>query len=199
MVEALERADFSTAEVDELLQILAGLLHLSNVSFTTGEDDSLQLQDTAAEEALNRSASLLGLEGRGLEEVLRCRRIVLKGDILCTKRNEQQCSSACTSLIKFIYSRLFDHIVQRLNDSAARHVQGQQTATLPNARDSMKSIGSKPLLQKGVDRHLQPHSIRRSSKRPPLSPHCFLSSVSGNIRQNYRMSLVFTAHLTTCP
>ncbi|CDI82921.1 Myosin IJ heavy chain, putative, partial [Eimeria acervulina] len=141
MVEALERADFSTAEVDELLQILAGLLHLSNVSFTTGEDDSLQLQDTAAEEALNRSASLLGLEGKGLEEVLRCRRIVLKGDILCTKRNEQQCSSACTSLIKFIYSRLFDHIVQRLNDSAARHVQGQQTATLPNARDSMKSIG----------------------------------------------------------
>ncbi|CDJ48978.1 FMVIB, related [Eimeria brunetti] len=141
MVEALKRADFSSAEVDELLQLLGGMLHLSNVSFTKGQDDNLQLQDAAAEEALNRAASLLGVEGKALEEVLRCRRIVLKGDVVCTRRNEQQSSSVCCSLIKFIYSRLFDHIVQRLNDSAARHVHGQQQAKQQTDRDKLKSIG----------------------------------------------------------
>ncbi|CDI75431.1 Myosin IJ heavy chain, putative [Eimeria praecox] len=141
MVEALKRADFSTVEIDELLQLLAGLLHLSNVSFTKGKDDNLQLQDAAAENALNHAASLLGVDRKGLEEVLQCRRIVLKGDVLCTRRNEQQSSSVCCSLIKFIYSRLFDHIVQRLNDSAARHMQGQQPAKQQQDRDSLKSIG----------------------------------------------------------
>ncbi|CDJ35607.1 Myosin IJ heavy chain, putative [Eimeria mitis] len=158
MVEALERADFSAAEIDELLQLLGGLLHLSNVSFTRGKDDSLQLQDPTAEDALDRAASLLGLEGKGLEEVLKCRRIVLKGDVLCTRRNEQQSSSVCCSLIKFIYSRLFDHIVQRLNESAARHVQGQQHAKQQNDRDNLKSIGSKQF---------------SSNARGRSSPHAF--------------------------
>lgn len=148
MVEALKRAEFSVAEINELLQLLAGLLHLSNVSFAEGQGDILELQDTGAKEALRLAASLLGLEGEELQELLRCRRMKLKGDILVTRRNQHQSFSACCSLIKFIYSRLFDYIVQRLNESTARHMQRQQHATSPlqqhqDGKACHKSIGSK--------------------------------------------------------
>ncbi|OEH77694.1 myosin heavy chain [Cyclospora cayetanensis] len=145
LVEALKRADFSSGEVDELLQLLAGLLHLSNVSFTKGNDDSLELRDTTATEALTHAASLLGVEKTELEDLLKFRRMILKGDVLVTLRSQQQSSSACCSLIKFVYCRLFDHIVNRLNGSTARELQGRQryTNSLLNKDDSksLKFIG----------------------------------------------------------
>lgn len=144
LVEALKRADFSPAEIDELLQVLAGLLHLSNVSFAEGQDELLEIQDTAAKEALTRAASLLGLEVGELQELLRCRRMVLKGDILFTRRSQQQSISTCCSLIKFIYSRLFDHIVERLNENVARQLQ-QHGQHEQEGSTGHKSIGSKYL------------------------------------------------------
>lgn len=124
MVEALERADFSSDEIQCLLELLAGLLHLSNIYFAEGEAGLLELQDTAAQEALKHAARLLGIDAEELKELLRCRRMRLKGDTVMKQRNQQQSVSTCCSLIKFIYSRLFDHIVRRLNESAAK--QGQQ-------------------------------------------------------------------------
>ncbi|KAL8441155.1 hypothetical protein Emed_007605 [Eimeria media] len=130
MVEALKRAEFSLTEVEELLELLAGLLHLSNISFVEGQSGPLELQDEASQDALARAASLLGLNKEELKELLRCRRMRLKGDTVHTQRNQQQSFSACCSIIKFIYSRLFDYIVQRLNESAARQMRQRQQVNL---------------------------------------------------------------------
>ncbi|KAL8440934.1 hypothetical protein Emag_007605 [Eimeria magna] len=130
MVEALKRAEFPLAEVEELLELLAGLLHLSNISFTEGQSGSLELQDATSQDALTRAASLLGLNQEDLKELLRCRRMRLKGDTVHTQRNQQQSFSACCSIIKFIYSRLFDYIVKRLNESAARQMRQRQQVNL---------------------------------------------------------------------
>lgn len=141
MMEAFRRAEFSSEEIDELLQLLAGLLHLSNVSFTEGHGDLLELQGPAAREALALAAGLLGLERGALRDLLRCRRMNLKRDVLCTRRNEQQSVSARSSLAKFIYSCLFDYIVQRLNAGAARQMQ-QQHQHEKEGGDRRRSIGS---------------------------------------------------------
>ncbi|CDJ34633.1 uncharacterized protein EMH_0091580 [Eimeria mitis] len=140
MVRGFKRAEFSPAEITELLQLLAGLLHLSNVSLTECDGDILQLKDTASLEALENASLLLGLEQEELEILLQCRCMLLKGDILFTHRNEQQSASARCSLIKFIYSRIFDYIVHRLNKSAARHItkHGKQHS---EAINRSKTIG----------------------------------------------------------
>ncbi|CDJ48979.1 Myosin IJ heavy chain, putative [Eimeria brunetti] len=140
MVKGLKLAEFSAAEINDLLQLLAGLLHLSNVSLTEGDGDILQLQDIPSHEALKNASLLLGLEEEKLEVLLQCRCMLLKGDILLTHRNEQQSSSARCSLIKFIYSRLFDYIVHRLNESVARHLEtrGQEQT---EAIKGSKTIG----------------------------------------------------------
>ncbi|KAL8425226.1 hypothetical protein Efla_006544 [Eimeria flavescens] len=126
MTESLKGAEFSLSEVEELLQLLAGLLHLSNIAFTDSPSGLLELHDESAHASLTHAASLLGLDGEELKELLRCRRMRLKGDIVHTQRNQQQSYSACCSVIKFIYSRLFDYIVQRLNESAARQMRLRQ-------------------------------------------------------------------------
>ncbi|CDI75430.1 hypothetical protein EPH_0005320 [Eimeria praecox] len=140
MVKGFQHAEFSNAEITELLQLLAGLLHLSNVSLTKDHGEILQLQDTASQEALKNASFLLGLEEERLKILLQCRCMLLKGDTLFTHRNEQQSASTRCSLIKFIYSRLFDHIVRRLNECAARHLgtPGQQ---LEETTTGSKTIG----------------------------------------------------------
>lgn len=145
-MKALKQAEFTPAEAEELLHLLAGLLHLSNATFIKGTDENLQLQDSASADALKRAASLLGFKVEELEEVLRFRHIALKSDILVKPRNEQQSASVCCSLIKFIYSRLFDYVVHRLNESAARHVRGKQHQNKQNDANALKSIGSKQFL-----------------------------------------------------
>ncbi|CDJ60193.1 hypothetical protein EMWEY_00060210, partial [Eimeria maxima] len=140
MMKGFELAEFSAGEITELLHLLAGLLHLSNVSFMKDEDDILQLEDTASHEALNNASLLLGLQDEKLKVLLQCRCMHLKGDALFTHRNEQQSACARSSLIKFIYSRLFDHIVNRLNDSVAQHLanpEPQEGGSIP----ASKTIG----------------------------------------------------------
>lgn len=141
LIDALEQADFSSAEINELLELLAGLLHLSNASFVEGQGGLLELQGTAAEEGLQRAAPLLGLELQELKSLLCCRRMKLKNDILLTQRSKQQSLSASGSLIRFVYSRLFDRIVQRLKERTAKQVVQEQRSY--HGSSNYKSIGSK--------------------------------------------------------
>ncbi|KAL8453025.1 hypothetical protein Emed_001081 [Eimeria media] len=140
LAEALTRADFSSKEIDELLRLLAGLLHLSNISFCEDNGGLSELQDADAEDALTWAASLLAFKENELKDLLRCRRVRLKGDLFFTWRNRQQSYSACCSLIKFIYNRIFDQIVQRLNKGFARHMQPQQRQNQEEAQRH-KSVG----------------------------------------------------------
>ncbi|KAL8436706.1 hypothetical protein ACSSS7_001492 [Eimeria intestinalis] len=126
LTEALTRADFPPKEIDELLRLLAGLLHLSNISFCEDNGGLSELQDADAEDALTWAANLLGLKENELKDLLRCRRVRLKGDLFFTWRSRQQSYSACCSVIKFIYNRIFDQIVQRLNKGFVRHMEPQQ-------------------------------------------------------------------------
>lgn len=141
LVEAFRRAEFSVSEINELLQLLAGLLHLSNATFVKRKGDFLELQDQDSEEAIKKAGSLLGIDVHQLEESLRCRHMLLKEDVLFTCRNEQQSISVRCSLIKFIYSRLFGYIVQRLNDSAARYM-GESEKHPKKGYEHRKTIGS---------------------------------------------------------
>lgn len=152
MIKALQRAEFSSSEVDDLLQVVAGLLHLSNVFLTEDQRGLLKLQDAAAENALSMATLLLGLKATELQELLRCRRINLKGDVYVKRRNKQQSISARCSLIKFIYSRLFDYIVYRLNESVARQML-QRPQDRPENERERKSVGSKLFREGSVLMH----------------------------------------------
>lgn len=147
MVGALKQAKFSGDEINQLLQLLAGLLHLSNVSFVEGQGGLLEVQDKAAKGALKHAASQLGLKESELKELLCCRRMRLKGDTVITQRSQQQSISTCCSVIKFIYSRLFEYIVNRLNEGTASHMKSLQQQLNPSTHEheegnrGYKSIG----------------------------------------------------------
>ncbi|CDI82900.1 hypothetical protein EAH_00067820, partial [Eimeria acervulina] len=79
MMKGFQLAEFSTSEITELLQLLAGLLNLSNVSLIRGDGDVLQVQDADAHEALKNAAFLLGIEEEELERLLQCRLLDIYG------------------------------------------------------------------------------------------------------------------------
>ncbi|ETE60452.1 Myosin-Ic, partial [Ophiophagus hannah] len=74
---ALSVINFSDSEVEDLLSIIASVLHLGNVQFTTDEHGSAQV---TTENQIKYLARLLGLENLVLQEALTHKKIIAKGE-----------------------------------------------------------------------------------------------------------------------
>uniref|UniRef100_A0A8C1VCD6 Myosin Ic, paralog b n=1 Tax=Cyprinus carpio TaxID=7962 RepID=A0A8C1VCD6_CYPCA len=98
---------------DELLNIIASVLHLGNVQY--GGEDSGSAYITT-ETQIKYLARLLGVDGTVLKEALTHKKIIAKGEEVCFLI---QAASARDALSKAIYGRTFTWLVNKINDSLA--------------------------------------------------------------------------------
>uniref|UniRef100_A0A8C1M951 Unconventional myosin-Ic-like n=1 Tax=Cyprinus carpio TaxID=7962 RepID=A0A8C1M951_CYPCA len=101
---------------DELLNIIASVLHLGNVQY--GGEDSGSAYITT-ETQIKYLARLLGVDGTILKEALTHKKIIAKGEELMSPLNQEQAASARDALSKAIYGRTFTWLVNKINDSLA--------------------------------------------------------------------------------
>uniref|UniRef100_A0A8C1U9I1 Myosin Ic, paralog b n=1 Tax=Cyprinus carpio TaxID=7962 RepID=A0A8C1U9I1_CYPCA len=101
---------------DELLNIIASVLHLGNVQY--GGEDSGSAYITT-ETQIKYLARLLGVDGTVLKEALTHKKIIAKGEELMSPLNQEQAASARDALSKAIYGRTFTWLVNKINDSLA--------------------------------------------------------------------------------
>ncbi|KAL6471340.1 hypothetical protein MHYP_G00199900 [Metynnis hypsauchen] len=114
--KALSVIGFSDDDVEELLNIIASVLHLGNVQFG-GEDSGNAYITTDTQ--IKYLARLLGVDGSVLKEALTHKKITAKGEELMSPLNQEQASSARDALSKAIYGRTFTWLVNKINDSLA--------------------------------------------------------------------------------
>ncbi|XP_053532982.1 unconventional myosin-Ic isoform X2 [Ictalurus punctatus] len=107
---------FNEEEVEELLKVVASVLHLGNTLF--GEDEYGQTHFTT-ETPLTYLTELLGVEGSALSEALTHKKIVAKGEEMIGPLTLEQALSARDALAKAIYGRTFTWLVQKINQSLA--------------------------------------------------------------------------------
>ncbi|KAF2823642.1 hypothetical protein CC86DRAFT_371887 [Ophiobolus disseminans] len=100
----------------DIWRLLAGILHIGDVKITATRTDSNLSPD---EPALVKATRLLGIDANSFAKWTVKKQLITRGEKIVSNLTQQQAVVVRDSVAKFIYSSLFDWLVERTNESLA--------------------------------------------------------------------------------
>lgn len=95
-----------------LFAIVAGVLHLGNITFTTNGG-----KETPSQDALNKAAKCFEVDANKLKDALTNRTIKTRGETMISPLRKEECVKTKDALAKSIYARAFKALVSFLNEA----------------------------------------------------------------------------------
>ncbi|XP_017221667.2 myosin-6 [Daucus carota subsp. sativus] len=114
---AMNVVGIESDDQDAIFRVAAAVLHLGNIEFKKGADaDSSEPKNDESKFHLKTAAELLMCDEQALEDSL-CKRVMVTRDDTITKFLDPNAAAVSRdALAKIVYSRLFDWIVNKINN-----------------------------------------------------------------------------------
>ncbi|KAI1007044.1 Myosin-2 [Podosphaera aphanis] len=106
----------SITQQSEIFKLLAALLHLGNIAFS-GSVTAAGISST--EPSLQKSATMLGVNSDELSKWIVKKQISTREDKITSNLTPQQATVVRDSVAKYVYSSLFDWLVENINHTLA--------------------------------------------------------------------------------
>jgi myosin-5 len=116
-LKAMRRLGWSEDTIDLVLKLIAGILHLGQITFNSVEKDGLETAEVADEKILGYSARLLGVDVDKFRTALTEKIIMARGQEIKTILTPEKACDARDALAKTIYGSLFLWVVDQVNQS----------------------------------------------------------------------------------
>jgi myosin-5 len=104
------------AQQAEIFKLLAALLHLGNVKISASRTDSVL---APTEPSLERACSILGVNATEFAKWTVKKQLITRGEKITSNLTQQQAIVVRDSVAKFVYSSLFDWLVENINRGLA--------------------------------------------------------------------------------
>lgn len=114
--KSLQTIGVSEAQQNDIFKLLAGLLHLGNVKITASRTDSVL---APTEPSLEKSCAILGVDAPEFAKWIVKKQLITRGEKITSNLSQAQAIVVRDSVAKFIYSSLFDWLVEIINRSLA--------------------------------------------------------------------------------
>lgn len=116
-LKAMRKLGWSQETIDSVLALIAGLLHLGQITFDSVEKDGLETAVVANEKILDHASRLLGVDKEKLRCALTERILVARGQEITMQLTPDKAVDARDALSKTIYGALFLWVVDQVNQS----------------------------------------------------------------------------------
>lgn len=114
--DALGTIGVSEETQASIFQLLAALLHIGNAKITAARTDSVM---STTDPSLMKACDLLGVDIQNFAKWTTKKQIITRTEKIVSSLNQKQALVVRDSVAKFIYSSLFDWLVESINNSLA--------------------------------------------------------------------------------